>query len=440
MKRTLTWMGVVFGIFVAACTKEASPTAHLTIAPTIAARATALNFEPGDGIGLRIDRGTERYKENAPLIYDGSTFSAAELVWYANQDEATLAAYYPYDPSGFPTEWSIATDQTLGYEESDLLGALRMGVRPTEQAVQMTFRHLMTRLQVEVQHEETMRVASVSLGGVIPTATLDWAQLTATPKSGVAASEVTLKAATACYEAILVPQSATFELVVTTDENKRYTKQVEAELLGGKSYKVHAKIENERLVLLLSGEIDDWEDGGEIGGGEETPEEQPTPDTPSDAATVSWGGESYATRTLGGKVWMAENLRYLPAGATIGTGVWYPHNLPLQPTSIATLGYLYSHAFATTQAICPTGWHLPTSAELEALIGLANISDFFCPAGFVRVDLDGEASYNANAHYLLGATLSNEKCTVLKYTTDGATELKELASVYGYSVRCVKDE
>ncbi|MBR5850659.1 MAG: fimbrillin family protein [Alistipes sp.] len=437
MKRTLTWMGVVFGIFVAACTKEASLTAHLTIAPTIAARATALNFEPGDGIGLRIDRGTERYKENAPLIYDGSTFSAAELVWYANQDEATLAAYYPYDPSGFPTEWSIATDQTLGYEESDLLGALRMGVRPTEQAVQMTFRHLMTRLQVEVQHEETMRVASVSLGGVIPTATLDWAQLTATPKSGVAASEVTLKAATACYEAILVPQSTTFELVVTTDDNKRYTKQIEAELLGGKSYKVHAKIENERLVLLLSGEIDDWEDGGEIGGGEETPEEQPTPDTPSDAATVSWGGESYATRTLGGKVWMAENLRYLPAGATIGTGVWYPSG---QAEKSATLGLLYSYTTATSQQICPNGWHLPTKEELTLLIGIDGVTDLFTPAGICKPKEGEEPSYPTTTNYLMSATSFDDmKCYALKFSQT-AEEITTVIKTNGYSVRCVKDE
>lgn len=434
MKKFLVFASAMLGLLLVACAKEEEPTSFVRIDPAIQSRVTALNFEPNDCIGLRIVRGTEQYAENAALTYDGESFHSSSLLWYGNSDDAsTLTAYYPFQAQGFPTEWSVAADQSGGYTSSDLLGAVKQGVTPTSSAVKMTFRHLMARLQTTVQHASNEPIRSVALGGLIATATLDWETVTATAQNGASTSEIITTLEEGAYVAILVPQKGTIELVVTTDK-QRYTKQIEAELLGGKSYKLTVKIEHEALSVVLSGEIDDWEEGGEIGG-EPTPpndEEEEEEDTPSDPESISWQGEAYSTRTIGGKVWFAENLRYLPTGATLGEGVWYPSG---NEANQATLGLLYNYATATTANLCPEGWHLPSKAELELLTANDCGADFFTPAGMVQ---DADQYKKLENSYLISSTAEGNTCYVLQVVGQTKT-IKQLVSSNGYSVRCVRD-
>ena len=438
MKRLSVLIGVIVGLLLVACAKEEESAALVRIDPTLQSRVTALNFEPNDCIGLRIEREAERYAENAPLTYDGSAFISSSLVWYGNNEvAATLTAYYPYQVQGFPTEWTIASDQSAGYASSDLLGAIKQGVTPTSSAVKMTFRHLLARLQTTVLHEADEPIRSVALGGLIPTATLDWTTLTATAKSGAAAAEVTTTRENDAYVAILVPQQGTIEVAVTTDK-QRYTKSVEAELLGGKNYTLTVKIEHEALSVVLSGEIDDWGEGGELGG-EPTPpndEGEEEEDTPSDPESVSWQGEVYATRTIGGKVWFAENLRYLPATATIGEGVWYPSG---NAANQATLGLLYNYATATTPNLCPEGWHLPSKAELELLLTNDCGANFFTPAGMAKPNEGDLPSYPTQNSYLISSSAEGDDCYALKFTEEAGIEVTKVRKNNGYSVRCVRD-
>lgn len=77
-------------------------------------------------------------------------------------------------------------------------------------------------------------------------------------------------------------------------------------------------VTNEEIQISLSGDIGDWEDGGSLdgsgsgdGGGD-------------DSQTLSYGGVTYRTTTVGETVWMAENLRYVPDEALLTKGIWYP--------------------------------------------------------------------------------------------------------------------
>lgn len=118
---------------------------------------------------------------------------------------------------------------------------------------------------------------------------------------------------------------------------------------------------------------------------------------------VSYGGYDYKTvRMKDGRVWMAENLHYVPEGASIApldfsekTGIYAPcvtngdKNVEgsLDEALIKAQGLFYSDdvAFGGTapewvlnvdvennQGICPDGWHIPTAAEGIALIGKCN--------------------------------------------------------------------
>jgi uncharacterized protein (TIGR02145 family) len=72
------------------------------------------------------------------------------------------------------------------------------------------------------------------------------------------------------------------------------------------------------------------------------------------------GGGNYTytgpTVTIGGKVWMAENLNRATANSKC-----YDND----PSNCETYGRLYT--WADARSACPSGWHLPTDAEWTAL-------------------------------------------------------------------------
>ena len=121
---------------------------------------------------------------------------------------------------------------------------------------------------------------------------------------------------------------------------------------------------------------------------------------------VTYDGIKYSARKMkDGKVWMTENLRYIPAGYTpsddvnnVTAGVYYPVTLNAagdgmefskDASVIEANGYLYQSEVALglkvgdirdedkakslegTQGICPKGWHIPTAADIMGLVGKA---------------------------------------------------------------------
>ena len=428
---SLLWVG---------CSEPTTPSATLRIVPTVQGRATALDFEENDCIGLTVIRSSGAYIENQPLAYHGGCFVNASLLWYAGGDRATLRAYFPYSISGITERFTVAADQSAGYEASDLLCAQRTEVSPSSEPVRMTFYHVLARLQLLLTNETTAAVQTIALEGLHATAAMDWTTLTATadthtPKMSIVPCPTT---PSGTYVAILVPQSGTLTVAVTT-EKQTFTKNFEADFQSGKSYNLALTLKEEGLSLSVSGDIVDWGDGGNL-----TPEEEgkePADDDTEEEndVTLILGSEQYATCVVGSRRWMAENLRTLPDGATVGEDLYYPRNAATNQGDaglVATLGYLYS--YETAQTLCPQGWHLPTAEEL-ALLADAPAS-FFTAAGMYALQTEGGQYQSSN--YLLG-TLSTDntaKCHVLKFTSEGFDSLKTLNSNYGYSVRYVADE
>jgi uncharacterized protein (TIGR02145 family) len=84
----------------------------------------------------------------------------------------------------------------------------------------------------------------------------------------------------------------------------------------------------------------------------EPPEPKPETGTFTDDRDTA----SYRTANIGGKVWMAENLRYRANGS------WCYGD---DSANCGKYGGLY--AWNTAKAVCPAGWHLPTRIEWLAL-------------------------------------------------------------------------
>ena len=433
-------------LIAAGCAESEKGTLCVKIAPAIRTRVTGLHFDTGDRIGLTISKGSALYAENVPMTYDGTAFTASGLSWYNDLNEkSVLTAYYPYAEGGRPDEFTVSSDQTQGNGPSDLLAAVKTDVTPVSAPVGMIFYHVMSQLTIVVSNSSSAAVTGVSVGGLGPTAEIDYSAPKAAAKSGVAAAEVKaceVKSG-ATYRAILVPQQAALTVTVTTDDGRSHTKTLSsAQLESGRRYDMSVLVTNEEIQISLSGDIGDWEDGGSLdgsgsgdGGGD-------------DSQTLSYGGVTYRTTTVGETVWMAENLRYVPDEALLTKGIWYPdgnedaeyvreHGMLYSFT--AALGGAQAVSGAPVRGICPAGWHVPYIDELQTL---AAGSDF----GFTLAGMWNSVSNNyvssAKSGYLMSATTDDggsSYSVLLFYASGGNPAISPQTAANGVSLRCVKD-
>ncbi|MEG1622057.1 MAG: fimbrillin family protein [Alistipes sp.] len=478
---------VVMALFAGSCTKQVLPAeiSEVQITPLIT-RVTGVYFDKNDQIGLTISKSSGVYIDNKPLIYNGTIFAAQGLIWYNNITEhASLSAYYPYQASGTPTLFTIASDQSgVGYAASDLLAATRTDVTPSATPVEMLFHHLMTKLSIQVVNTSDATIRTVTIDGAISSAQVDIPQLTAVVKPGAVASSIQAHTITAetLYEAIVVPQTTALTLTVATNDGKTHAyKLVSSPLLSGKLYIITFAFSNIDMTATLSGAISDWENGGALvgeGGGT-------NPGEGGASNTLSYGGVDYKTVTLNdGRTWMAENLRYIPAGksastdATVDHGIWYPCTVDgvasTNAAFVAQQGLLYDldtaygapitttncNSVAGSQGICPNGWHLPTRAEFEALIAAyappySALTDthFFTFSG-IRTAIGTTKQYHAPlsagafcSSYLTGSSTtsfaSDQKFQpLLSTTTSGSLSLSmaALKTAYGLPIRCLQNQ
>ena len=426
-------------LIAAGCAESEKGTLCVKIAPAIRTRVTGLHFDTGDRIGLTISKGSAPYAENVPMTYDGTAFTASGLSWYNDLNEkSVLTAYYPYAEGGRPDEFTVSSDQTQGNGPSDLLAAVKTDVTPVSAPVGMIFYHVMSQLTIVVSNSSSAVVTGVSVGGLVPTAEIDYSMPKAAAKSGVAAAEV--KACEvkpgATYRAILVPQQAALTVTVTTDDGRSHTKTLSsAQLESGRRYDMSVLVTNEEIQISLSGDIGDWEDGGSLDGGD-------------DSQTLSYGGVTYRTTTVGETVWMAENLRYVPDEALLTKGIWYPDGNE-DAEYVREHGMLYSFTVALggaqvvsgapVRGICPEGWHVPYIDELQTLAAGPD-------CGFTLAGMWNSVSKNyvssAKSGYLMSATTDDggsSYSALLFYASGGNPSPSSLPAGNGVSLRCVKD-
>ena len=376
----------------------------LRIEPVIT-RATDVDFEQGDRLGVSVWRESGEYASNVPLVCSGGIFSG-DLYWYQESgDEARILAYYPYQESGVPQTFRVSTDQTGGIASSDLIAASKSGILPTANAVTLVFRHQLTKLSIAICNQTGAPIAGVTLGGSVPEAQVDLEAGTVLAAGGktedIAACNVSPDT---LWKAIVVPQTVAFDFSVKLSSGKVLTQKLkELELQPGTQYAISAVVYGDRMNIVTSGAIQDWIEGGDIpGGSDPEPEPEPEPEYVEGGDCFTYDGVTYPTVVLkDGKRWMAQNYRFIPRGlkpsASMGdltAGIYYP--LKANATAlefcteaevIAAQGYLYSVEVALglgvdaikdeeqarslegVRGICPPGWHIPTVDDYMNLVG-----------------------------------------------------------------------
>ena len=194
-----------------------------------------------------------------------------------------------------------------------------------------------------------------------------------------------------------------------------------------------------------------------------------------DGGVFVYGGETYqAVQMKDGKWWMAENLRYIPSGMSpsddatnVGSGIWYPLVIDVLDENTASVkfstdasdikanGYLYSTEvalglkpgditvdnagdFEGVKGICPSGWHIPTKADILGLVGkTADKNDTNADAPYYDAELNGgngsAALLNADG-FNAGAwgAVSIANAAAVKGTTMGAIKAYQGGMNTGY--------
>ncbi|MEG1863866.1 MAG: fimbrillin family protein [Alistipes sp.] len=404
MRKLFVTMAIA-AIGFAACSKDVGTTLpgemRVAIDPTIT-RATETDFVQNDAIGVTITTSKASYADNKKFVFGADNKFVAEdnLLWYEDINEkSSLFAYYPYHTTA-PTEFTVAADQNgAGYEASNFMSALKTNVLPSIHATPMTFKHKMVRLIINITNETAFAVEKIVVTNTIGTAAINLTENTISAKAGGALLGITAREITpnVKYMALIVPQSAAVKIAVTTAEGTRTQGFNESVLESGKQYPLTVRVLPKDIILSLGGPIDGWIDGDEL---------LPDGQNPPVDNTIEYGGVKYKiVVTKDGNVWMAENLRYIPAGKTpsldptSAAGIWYPIVLkedatPADPKKpfvaegssdpklIETNGLLYDFSTASgleisestinasnsgIRGICPEGWHLPTLADLNSL-------------------------------------------------------------------------
>ena len=185
------------------------------------------------------------------------------------------------------------------------------------------------------------------------------------------------------------------------------------------------------------------------------------PELAEESFTDTRDGQTYKTVTIGTQTWMAENLNYETANS-------YCYND--NSANCTKYGRLYTWGAAKTA--CPSGWHLPTSAEFETLFtavggsstsgtklkstsawnNSGNGTDVFGFSALPAGGRDGYEDYYYEGYYadFWSSTEDGSDDAYLEDGSDSAYFMRlyysydyaDLNSSYksnGFSVRCVKD-
>ena len=248
-------------------------------------RATATDFENGDRIGLYVAQADAPLEiggnlvNNETLTRNGSSWTAARTLYW---DDGTYNAYayYPYiqgvisisdQPFSVSTDQSTAKTATAlsGYEASDLLFATSKGIKASASPINLTFKHIMSKLKIRLVKGEDFEGdmptdAQVYIHNTVPTATIDL-------QAGVATRYVkgtrhTIKARQEndfIYSAIVVPQRIDNRqpLVEVVMKGVSYLFESKFVFKPGVEHLVNLVITDnpDKVKIEIGGEVENWQ-------------------------------------------------------------------------------------------------------------------------------------------------------------------------------------
>ena len=247
--------------------------------PGISSRATEEGFESNDKIGLYVAASDAPLEiggnlvNNEPLTFDGTNWTATRTLYW---DEGTYNAYayYPYIKGISSIEdqpFSVSLDQSTaktteklgGYEASDLLFAAKKGITASASPVNLTFKHIMSKLTIRLIEGDMPTDATVYIHNTIPTATIDLQAGVATRNmKGNRQTIIAHHDFSTIYSAIIVPQRIENRMPLIEVEMKgvSYLFESKFQFKAGTEHLVNLIISDnpEKVKIDVGGEVQGW--------------------------------------------------------------------------------------------------------------------------------------------------------------------------------------
>lgn len=215
----------------------------ININTSVDTRVIDNSFEKGDNIGLFVVnykadgsagtlKATGNHVDNMKYTYNGTWTPASPTYWKDNTTHADFYLYYPYtgsigDVNAMP--WNVNADQSTSakYKSADLLIGKTTNVAPTETAVKIDAKHVMSQMVVSLKPgngftEESLGKAKISVKinrlKTQATANLVTGKLTA---KGNDADLTPLKEEGYNYKALIIPQAVGEGKLITVNVDGR---------------------------------------------------------------------------------------------------------------------------------------------------------------------------------------------------------------------------
>lgn len=253
-------------------------------------RASATSFEIGDKMGLYAVEynGDEvaslqvagNYINNEALTYDGSAWVGDRtLFWcekpcdfygiYPYQEPATVSEYLfdlPLDQNSAETE-----DALSGYEAADLLWAKATKISREDGAVQLQFKHMMSRVVVKLERGENYEGElpediTVHLYNTVTTAEVDFAKGSLQRYAYGEKETITMKQLSGdTFAAIVVPQNIERRtpLVEVTMDGIAYLLSYSTSFRPGYQHTITVTLntspEQEKIEISIDGDVGEWQ-------------------------------------------------------------------------------------------------------------------------------------------------------------------------------------
>lgn len=245
-------------------------------------RVTGNSFDNGDKIGLFVVNHnadgsapslsvSSNYVNNMLYSYNGTWTPASPVYWKDNTTHADFYLYYPYTSSLSSVDalpFSVQANQSnlIDYKAGDLLIGKKTNVAPTESAVKIDAKHMMSMMQITIAPgngftAESLAAAQVSvkINGIKTQATANLAAGTVTATGN--ATTVTPLHEEGAYKALIVPQTvAESNLVTVNVDGRDYNLKKGITFESGKCYKCNITVKKTSNGVNV--DITKWEDDG----------------------------------------------------------------------------------------------------------------------------------------------------------------------------------
>lgn len=253
-------------------------------------RATLTNFEAGDQMSLYAVEylGDEvaklqvsgNYLNNELMTYDGTSWIGNRPLYWS-ENHCDFYAVYPYQQPETVTNYLFdlpldqnspeTEDDLSGYEAADLMWAKATKVSQSDNAVQLQFKHMMSRVVVKLERGENYEGElpediTVHIYNTVTTAEVDLTKGSLQRYGYGEKNTITMKQLSDdTFAAIVVPQNIERRtpLVEVTMDGIAYLLSYSMSFRPGYQYTITVTLntspDQEKIEINIDGEIEDWE-------------------------------------------------------------------------------------------------------------------------------------------------------------------------------------